>query len=411
MSLFAYEALDSGGRLVKGSIESSREDVIADKLRDMGFYPLKISEIRARITGTDLGSLPVIRRFFHRIKFDHVCAFTRQLATLLNAGLPILRCLEILKDEVESVLFREKIAGMARDIEGGASLSEALAKHPAQFDGLYTNMVRAGEIGGVLETVLNKIALFMEKRVALRSKVKSAMAYPLTVLTAAIVIVTFILVKIMPSFVDIYAQLDAELPALTRWLMRASDVMVHRTVYVVAAIAALVFLYKQIAKSKTGRFVLDSIKLRLPLVGDLFRKMAIVRFAGTLSTLISSGVPILQALDITRETSGNAVIARGMDGVYEAVKEGESIHEPLRAAKVFPALVVHMVAVGEETGAIDQMLTKVEEAYQRDVDHKVEALSSILEPIMIVILGGLIGVIVVALYLPLFDMWQHMPRS
>jgi len=227
----------------------------------------------------------------------------------------------------------------------------------------------------------------------------------------AIVIVTFILMKIMPSFVDIYAQLDAELPALTRWLMRASDVMVHRTVYVVAAIAALVFLYKQIAKSNKGRFVLDSVKLRLPLVGDLFRKMAIVRFAGTLSTLISSGVPILQALDITRETSGNAVIARGMDGVYEAVKEGESIHEPLRAAKVFPALVVHMVAVGEETGAVDQMLTKVEEAYQRDVDHKVEALSSILEPIMIVILGGLIGVIVVALYLPLFEMWQHIPSS
>ncbi|MFP4379020.1 MAG: type II secretion system F family protein [Candidatus Sumerlaeia bacterium] len=404
MATYAYEALDSGGKMVKGSIEAANEDIIAEKLRDMGFYPLKISESKSGMGEMDILAMPIVRQVFHRVSFKHIVTFTRQLATLIDAGLPILRCLHILQEQVESVIFKEKIANMAKDIESGSTLSEAMAKNPKQFDALYTNMVRAGEIGGVLEAVLNKIALFLEKRQALVGKVRSAMMYPVVVLIVATGIVAFILVKIMPKFVDIFAQLDAELPALTLGLMKASDILIQQTIWVVIGVILLIVIVVQINKTKGGKFVFDSIKLKLPIFGTLFQKIAIVRFSGTLATLITSGVPILQSLDIVRETSGNEVIARAMDGVYNSVKEGESIHEPLRAAKVFPPLVVHMVAVGEETGAIDQMLVKVEEAYQREVDDTVAALTSILEPILIVFLGAIVGTIVVALYLPLFDL-------
>jgi type IV pilus assembly protein PilC len=408
MPLYAYEALDNGGKMVKGAIEAASEDVIAEKLRDMGFYPLKIVESKVSTAQLDIGALPFVRQIFHRITFKHLTSFTRQLATLIDAGLPILRCLHILQEQVESVLFKEKIAQMGRDIESGTTLSEALGKHPKQFDLLYVNMVRAGEIGGVLEAVLQKIATFLEKRAALISKIKSAMMYPLVVMVVATGIVTFILTVIMPKFVDIFASLgDAKLPALTLWLMSASNILVNRTPYVVVAIILLALAIRKINSTKNGKFVFDTIKLKMPVFGSLFQKAAIVRFAGTLATLITSGVPILQALDIVRETSGNEVIARAMDGVYNSVKEGESIHEPLRAAKVFPPLVIHMVAVGEETGAIDQMLIKVEEAYQREVDDTVDALTSILEPLLIVFLGGIVGTIVVALYLPLFDLPKH----
>jgi type IV pilus assembly protein PilC len=308
---------------------------------------------------------------------------------------------------VESAIFKEKIGQIAKDIETGTTLSEAFAKHPKQFDGLYVNMVRAGEIGGVLESVLNKIAEFLEKRAAIISKVKSAMMYPVVVMFVAGLISSGILIFIMPKFADIFHELGAELPWLTTQLIHASDILRYQTWKVGVVIVLLVVGFKYAYKNKTGRFVLDSLKLKIPVFGAVFLKAAIVRFSGTLATLITSGVPILQSLDIVRETSGNEVITRAMDGVYNSVKEGESIHEPLRQSKVFPPLVVHMVAVGEETGAIDHMLLKVSEAYEREVEATVDALTSILEPILIVFLGTIVGTIVIALYLPLFDLPKH----
>jgi len=402
MGEFYYEALDKGGKQVKGVTEASTEDAIIEKLRGMGYYPLKVVAHKKRASELDLLALPGVRNVFHRIKGKHIMAFTRQLATLIDAGLPILRSLFILQEQVESVVFKEKIAQISKDIEGGSSLSEALAKHPKVFDNLYVNMVRAGEIGGVLEAVLDKIAEFLEKRQALVGKVRSAMMYPLVVMILAAIIVTFILVKIIPKFVDIFAQLGAELPGLTLALIKASNILMHHTIWVVLGIIALVIIYKKINKTREGKHFFDRVKLKLPVFGILLKKMAIVRFAGTLSTLITSGVPILQALDIVRDTSGNEVVARAMEKVYQSVKDGETIHEPLRECKVFPPLVVHMVAVGEETGAIDQMLVKVAEAYEREVDDTVNALTSILEPLLIVFLGIIVGTIVVALYLPLF---------
>jgi type IV pilus assembly protein PilC len=402
MPEFSYEALDRGGKQVKGTISAPNEDVIVEKLHNMGFYPLKVVPHRVKASEFDLLTMPGIKLIAHRVKSKHVMTFTRQLATLIDAGLPILRSLNILTEQVESVIFKERIQIMAKDIEQGSSLSDAMAKHKKIFDNLYVNMVRAGEIGGVLEAVLNKIAEFLEKRQALKGKVKSAMFYPVMVTFLATGIVTFILWKIIPKFVDIFEQLGAQLPGPTLVLVKASEIVVKRFPLVVICIVLLVVAYKQINKTKQGKYVIDRMKLKVPVFGPLMRKIAIVRFAGTLSTLITSGVPILQSLDIVRDTSGNEVISRAMTKVYESIKDGDTIHEPLAECEVFPPLVVHMVAVGEETGAIDQMLTKVAEAYEREVDDTVNALTSIIEPLLIVFLGIIIGAIVIALYLPLF---------
>ncbi|MBX3728794.1 MAG: type II secretion system F family protein [Candidatus Sumerlaeia bacterium] len=403
MAEFFYEALDKGGRQVRGVIDAANEDVIIEKLRGMGYYPLKVVQHKSSAKDVDIFALPGVRNVMHRIKTKHVMTFTRQLATLIDAGLPILRSLFILSEQVESVVFKEKIHAMVKDIEGGSSLSEAMSKHPKVFDGLYVNMVRAGEIGGVLEAVLDRIAYFLEKREALKGKVKSAMMYPVVVSVLAALIVGFILWKIMPRFVVIFEQLGAELPALTLALVKASEILVQKTWIVVLIIVVIFVGFKQINSTKSGKYAIDRMSLKLPVLGELLRKVAIARFAGTLATLVTAGVPILQALDIVRDTSGNEVIARAMDKVYQSVKDGESIHEPLSECPVFPPLVVHMVAVGEETGAIDQMLEKVAEAYEREVDDTVNALTSILEPLLIVFLGAIVGVIVVALYLPLFS--------
>jgi type IV pilus assembly protein PilC len=411
MGQFYYEALDKGGKQVKGVIDASNEDTIIEKLRSMGYYPLKVVEHKTSATNLDIFALPGVRNIMHRVKTKHIMTFTRQLATLIDAGLPIVRSLTILHEQVESVVFAEKIKSISKDIEGGSSLSEAMAKHPKIFDPLYVNMVRAGEIGGVLEAVLNKIAYFLEKREALKGKVKSAMMYPVVVMVLAFLIVGFILWKIIPKFVDIFEQLGAELPGLTMMLVHASHILINKWWLIILVPVLVWVVFKKIYGTKEGKYIIDRFTLKVPVFGVLMQKVAITRFAGTLATLITSGVPILQSLDIVRDTSGNEVIARAMDKVYESVKDGESIHEPLSECYVFPPLVVHMVAVGEETGAIDQMLNKVAEAYEREVDDTVNALTSILEPILIVFLGAIVGVIVVALYLPLFSIPKAVGNS
>jgi len=402
MPSYAYEALDKGGKQVRGVIEAANEDVIIEKLRGMGYYPLRVNIHRSKASDFDILAMPGLKFIFHRVKRKHIMTFTRQLATLIDAGLPILRSLRILEEQVESATFKEIIAKIAADIEGGSTLSDAISKFPKQFDNLYVAMVRAGEIGGVLEAVLNRIAEFLEKRQALIGKVRSAMMYPIVVLCIATLIVGFSLIKIIPKFVEIFLQLGAELPLPTLILVNIAKAITDHFIAVIIGVAAIVFVIKYINKTKGGKYFFDTAKLKVPIFGSIFLKVAITRFAGTLATLINAGVPILQAIDIVRETSGNEVISRAMEQVYNSVKEGESIHEPMREAKIFPPLVCHMVAVGEETGAIDQMLTKVAEAYEREVDDTVNALTSIIEPVLIVVLGAIVGAIVICLYLPLF---------
>lgn len=411
MPEYTYEALDKGGKQVKGVFDAGNEEIVIEKLRDMGFYPLKVTINKKKTAAqSDVTALPILRWIFHRITNKHIMMFTRQLATLLDAGLPIVRSLTILRDQVESAIFRDKLTQMVRDIESGSSLSEAMRKHPGQFDQLYVNMIRAGEIGGVLEAVLSKIADYQEKKQALKGKVRSAMMYPVVVLCLATGIVAFILIKIIPKFEDLFAQLGSELPYLTQMLIDTSEVLRTKSLYVVLWIVAIAIGFKQCMKSMAFKYYIDRISLKLPVFGQLFRKVAISRFSSTLATLINSGVPILQALDIVRDSSGNEVVARAMGKIYQSVKDGETIHEPLAQCPIFPPLVVHMVAVGEETGAIDQMLTKVAEAYDREVDDTVNALTSIMEPLLIVFLGGIVGVIVVALYMPMFNMVKEVGK-
>lgn len=411
MGTFLYEALDKGGKQIKGVIEAANDKTIIDRLNGMGYYTLRVIPYKKRVEQLDILSLPVLRNIFHRVKFRHIVTFSRQLATLLDAGLPIIRSLFIIQQETESVIFRQKIDEMIDSIESGGSLSEAMAEHPKIFDLLYVNMVRAGEIGGVLEEILLKIANYMEKRQILNSKVRSAMLYPLVVVILATSIVSFILIKVIPRFIDIFKQLNAELPPPTMILVQVSNIMVHHGLWVLIGLILLGILYSRLNKTRAGKYMFDSMKLKIPAVGQLFRKIAIARFADTLSTLITAGVPILQALDIVRDTSGNEVIARAVEKVSDSVKDGESIHIPLAEAKVFPPMVVHMVAIGEETGAIDHMLIKVSEAYEREVDETVGALTTIIEPLLIVFFGVIIGLIVIALYLPYFYLPRYIGRE
>jgi len=401
---FLYEALDKGGKQISGIIEASSDQVIIEKLHNMGYYPLKVLPCRKSMTQMDILALPLLRHIFHRIRFKHLVTFTRQLATLIGAGLPLVRSLYIVQEQTESVVFKKKIGAMIDDIESGAPLSQAMSRFPRLFDRLYVNMVRAGEMGGVLEEVLLRIADFMENRQNLKSKIRSALMYPTFVLVIAAAIVSYILIDIIPRFSAIFKQLGEDLPLPTQILVDVSDTLIHHGVWVLAGLVLLFFLVRKINRTRTGKYLFDSLIIRLPGVGELFRKIAISRFATTLSTLIEAGVPILQALDIVRDTAGNEVVSRAVGKVYTSVKDGETIHAPLAQARVFPPMVVHMVAVGEETGAIDFMLTKVAEAYEREVNDTVNALTSIVEPLLIVFLGVIIGIIVIALYLPYFKL-------
>jgi len=405
MAKFNYEALDKAGKTVKGSIDAESEDIIIERLRGMGYFPTKVTRVKIKVSQLDLGTLPILSIIFGRIKSKHISTFTRQMATLIEAGLPLLRSLNILEEQAESANLKKIIVQLAKGIEAGGNLSEGLAQFPKVFSKLYVNMVKAGEIGGVLEVVLERISGFLESAQALKSKIRSAMMYPVTVMVVATGIITFILVGIIPRFIGIYAELGAELPLPTQFLIEASKTLTEplRATIFFSSIIGLIVAFRYTNKTANGKFYIDSAKLKLPVFGQLINKIAIARFAATLATLITSGVPILQALEIVRETSGNEVIARAMQQVHDSIREGESIHEPLSKFPVFPPLVVHMIAVGEETGALDTMLNKVAESYEREVEDTVKGLTSLIEPLLIVGLGIIIGFIVIALYLPLFN--------
>jgi type IV pilus assembly protein PilC len=340
-----------------------------------------------------------------KVKSKILMIFTRQLATLIDSGLPLLRSLNVLAKQERDKLLKSTINKLADSVQSGSTFSDALALHPRIFNDLYVNMVKAGEVGGVLELVLNRLAEFQEKAAKIKNKVVAAMVYPAIVMTMAIGIMTFLLIFIVPRFELIFHDIlgDKPLPPVTRFVIGVSDFVQHRGVVLFGLIIALVALYKMIGRTRRGRLIIDKFKLRMPLFGNLNRKTAISRFARTLGTLVTSGVPILQALNITRETAGNAAIALAIGHVHDSVKEGESIVQPLEASKQFPPMVVSMIDVGEETGKLPEMLLKVADVYDDEVDNAVVALTSALEPIMIVFLAVVVGTIVLALFTPLIS--------
>jgi type IV pilus assembly protein PilC len=338
-----------------------------------------------------------------KVKQKDLTTLTRQLATLVDAGLPLLRGLHVLERQTPNPALKDALAGMCESVESGSTFSESLQNFPKIFNNLYVNMVRAGEAGGVLEVVLNRLAEFAEKAEKIKNKVKSAMVYPIVVLFAAVGITAFLLTTVIPKFKDIFTELmeGEELPAITQFVMNASDFVMNNGLLVVGMIVGIVVLFNLFGRMKTGAYIFDTIKLNMPVFGGLVRRTAIARMMRTLGTLLASGVPVLQALVIVRDTSGNAVIAKAIQSVHDSVKEGESMTNPLAASKVFPPMVISMVEVGEETGALPDMLTRVADTYDDEVDNAVAGLTSVIEPIMIMLLAVIVGTIVIAMFMPM----------
>ncbi len=422
MPRFRYVAMDGNGAETEGVVDADSQAQAVNAIRGQGLFPTRVSEVggggsakkakaasrnatRGANKTTLLGSL-----FKQRVKPKRLMVFTRQLATLIDAGLPLLRGLRILLKQEKSKGLREALTGMGEAVEGGSTFSEALGQYPYTFDNLYVNMVKAGEAGGVLEEVLTRLAEFQEKAEKIKAKVKSAMVYPIVVLVAALGILTFLMIFIIPKFAEIFEDLlDGEqLPGLTRFVVGISESVAKEWYIILGWIFGIIIVTKVIRGTDKGSAILDAVKLKVPLFGSLFRKGAVARFARTLGTLMGSGVPVLQALSIVRDTSGNAVVANAIQRVHDAVKEGDSMAMPMEACGVFPGMVVSMVDVGEETGALPEMLVRVADNYDEEVDTAVEGLTSIIEPIMIVMLALIIGTIVIAMFVPLISIISNM---
>jgi type IV pilus assembly protein PilC len=427
MPQFQFTAADAKGEQMSGTIESTSEAEAIQQLRSQGYYPLQVVEAGkgklAKKAAKKGKAAPAGKKgpkatTGGRIKPKILMIFTRQLATLIDSGLPLLRGLTVLSKQEPNPVLRGTIAALADSVQSGSTFSEALAQHPKIFNKLYVNMVKAGELGGVLEVVLVRLAEYQEKAHKLKNKIVSAMVYPIIVMFIAVAILIFLMLFIVPKFESMFAELgkDAELPMISQIVFGTSKFFLNATlvppvpnvVWFLLVIVMIGVGFNMWGKTKGGRRTIDSLKLKLPIFGDIQRKSAIARFSRTLGTLVTSGVPILQALNITRDTAGNVVVSDAIEKVHEAVKEGESIVTPLQASSVFPSMVISMVDVGEETGQLPEMLLKVADVYDDEVDNAVTALTSILEPIMIVILALVVGAVVFALFLPLIKIISEM---
>jgi type IV pilus assembly protein PilC len=416
MPTFAYEAMNSSGQEVKDEIDANDSAEAIAKIRGKGYFPTKVREKAAKKRvgkkKEDAANIVPTRKMpisIGGVARKQLVTFTRQLSTLQDAGLPILRSLQILEDQQKPGLLKAIIGGVVDEVEGGGTLSDAMAKYPKAFDKLYVNMVAAGEAGGVLDLILSRLADFMEKAAKLKKKVIGAMIYPAVVISIAVGVVSMIMIFVIPKFEDIFKDFKAELPAVTKLLLAISRWFAPPTngwAYIIAFPFIWMILLKLAKMSEGGRYAVDAVKLKVPILGGILSKTAIARFTRTLGTLISAGVPILDAINITKETCGNEVFTRALGKVHDAIREGESFADPLRATKICDAIVVNMVDVGEETGDLDKMLVKVADNYDSDVDVLVSSLISILEPVMVVILGGIVGFIVIALFAPMITLLQ-----
>jgi type IV pilus assembly protein PilC len=410
MAIFQYEAMDAKGQEVRAEIEAASQEEAITKIRALGHFPTQVRLKGKRAAAAAAGPKKKGKSLtLGRVGGKQLTQFTRQMSTLQDAGLPILRSLRILEDQTKPGVLKNALQDIIEDVEAGSTLSEAMEKHPKAFDRLYVYTVRAGEAGGVLDQILRKLAEFMEKSMALRRRIVGAMVYPVMVISVAVIILIAIMFFIVPKFQDIFIKFDIKggLPVPTQILISVSNTA-GAYWYLLPAVPFGIWLILRFTKATAGgRYALDWLKMKLPVIGSIVNRQAIARFARTLGTLISSGVPILEALNITRETVGNAVVSRALGQVHDSIREGESIAGPLRQSGVVDPIVVNMVDVGEETGELDKMLVKVADTYDEEVDHLVGSLVSAMEPIMIIFLGGTIGFIVVSLFLPLVKLIQE----
>ncbi len=396
---FAYKVKDREGQVHSGEMEGSSQASVSKALRDRGYQPIAVDEKKDSALQKEI-SIPGLT---DRIKLREVAIFSRQFATMINAGLSLLRALSILAEQTPNKAFSRLIIEVKNDVERGTSLSAAMEKHPKAFNQLYTSMVKAGEIGGVLDDTLIRLADTLESQVELRAKIKSAMMYPVAVFGLVVMIVAAMLMFIVPMFEDLYADLGGELPVPTKMLLAVSGIVTSYWWALLIGTIGFVVLFRRWIATESGRATFDKIKLKMPIFGNLVHKTAIARFSHTLASLTKTGVPILQAMDIVAETSGNAVVSAAVLDVKASVREGESIAGPLEEHDVFPPMVVQMIAVGEETGALDTMLEKIGSFYDQEVQTMVDGLTSLIEPLLIVVLGATVGGMLISLYMPMFN--------
>lgn len=405
MPQFKYKARDENGRLQQSVIGADNESKARDILIEKNLWIVSLNEVKpSSMLDFELESMFAA---LGGVGLKDLVVFCRQFSALVNAGVVMMRALGILAAQSENPQFGKILKQIKTDVEQGVGLADAFGRHPKVFDNLFVSLIRAGETGGVLDEVLSRIAKFMEDRARLTNKIKSAMAYPTVVSVFAVIIFFVMLTVILPKFGELFAKLGSELPAYTKFLIGISDVLRSPAIiFIGIAIFSLVLAFKKIYSTPAGKYTMDSLVLRLPIIGPLLRKVAVARFSRTLGTLVKSGVPILVSLEIVEQASGNAVLSKVVSNVREDVKQGGSINAQLESSKVFPPMVTSMIAVGEETGELDTMLIKIADFYDDEVEAAVEALTSLLEPLMMVVLGGMVGAVIVGMYLPMFKMFE-----
>ncbi len=395
MATFAYSGRTRGGETVAGERIGDSMEAVSAALRREQIQVTKIAPIAAK-------AVPKIRA--RTVPAKNLAIFTRQFSVMIDAGLPLVQCLDILGNQEEHKYFQQVILQTRTDVEGGQSLADAMKRHPRVFDNLYTNMIAAGEAGGILDTILKRLAVYIEKAVKLKQQVQSAMIYPIAVIVIAAVVVGVILWKVIPTFASLFAGLNAELPLPTRIVISLSNNLIRFMPFIMVGLVVGSYALKRYYATEKGRRVIDGMLLKLPIMGSILRKIAVARFCRTLSTLMASGVPILDGLDITARTAGNAIIEDAILVTRKSIERGETISGPLKETNVFPGMVVQMIGVGEATGALDTMLGKIADFYEDEVDTAVAGMLTLLEPIMIAFLGGVVGGIVIAMYMPIFGL-------
>jgi type IV pilus assembly protein PilC len=400
MSTYVFKAIDTAGIKAKGEVDADSKQAVSDQLKSRGLIVLDIADKHS--------SREINLTFFESVKAPELAVFSRQLATMISSGMSILRALYVLEEQTDSKMLKETVVAVRKDVEAGLSLSDAMARHPKVFSTLFVAMTQAGEAGGVLEGSLLRVADQLEKDASLRRQIKSAMVYPILVVVVAVGIMLALCAFLIPVFINVFKEFGGELPAITKVSVAASNIVTHYywAMFLVTVVVVTTFIKWK--KTTWGRKQWDHFRLHIPMkIGTIVQEVAVARWSRTLASLTSAGVPLLYALEITGRTGGNVAIEEAMDGVIASVKRGGTIAAPLAQAPIFPTMVTHMVGVGEETGALDAMLDKVAEFYEDRVDASVKALTSIMEPIMIIVIGSLVGFIVISMYLPLFEVYNH----
>jgi type IV pilus assembly protein PilC len=401
MPVFAYEGRTTSGKVLRGNMEAPSREAVINRLRAQRIQPV-VERIRERGRGLDREIR--IPGFGPRVKPKDVVVFTRQLATMIDAGMPLVQILEILASQSDSKTFGGQVRAVKESVEAGSTLSDALAKFPRTWDELYVNMVQAGETGGILDTILARLSTYMEKMISLKRKIKGAMIYPATIIAVAVIVTMILLVFVIPVFAELFSSFGRALPAPTQIVINLSDFVIHYLHFMIAGTIMAMIGIRQSYRTEKGRLLIDRLLLRVPILGELIRKAAIARFSRTLGTLVSSGVPILDSLSITARTAGNKVVERAGFTVRESISQGRTMLEPLVKSGVFPPMVCQMIGAGEITGALDQMLQKIADFYEDEVDTAVASLTALMEPLVIVVLGTVIGGLVISMYLPIFQL-------